>query len=338
MGRRRYNSGAAVRGSECQLAINRQVLHLRFFPTTCRTNPPYCNSVYHWTERGREKCAVAREGEITNTVAEEEVVEPHDAQGDLLRDSQVALDFVIGGGRDKKLEAARAVRVQVAPATPSSRILTNTADRQLLPLGAADLEILSMMLNQGIYWTNSILRSGKQLDGPTGFDTDNGLSTVQEFAAAASGVFSAIGKDLILDAPLTVFRGIGVPKLPDTENPDIAGIRAYLDNRTPLPKQFLDTGFSFATTDPMGALKYQGKDLNAELDVDPVLLVLDVERGICVPHTDLQSDALFEHTTLLGTLKTKREQMYFPRNSLWDVNSIKWNAQLRMNVVHMRQK
>jgi hypothetical protein len=208
------------------------------------------------------------------------------------------------------------------PILPEDAALIRNGERQLTALEFDQLEVVGLLMSSDVYSINKRMRNKGSLTGGAGARIDyDGYGSMQEFVDRACGVFDHLGDELDLDEEIRLFRGFGVPRTPDKEHPDIAGLREHLDTGTGLHEEFTDAGFSFATTDPQDALAYKG---NAQSDYphrDAIMIELVARRGLCSPEKRHRSTALFEHVFEAGLLSKSIGQVIFPPGTRWEITS-----------------
>lgn len=236
----------------------------------------------------------------------------------------------------EKRKAATAARTPALPASPEESILARNGERQLITLDPRALMVVGLLMASDIYGVNQLLRNGGSLASDPGPMMDwEGYSSKQAFVDEAADIFHALGNTLTLDQPITVFRGIGIPVSPDDYNPDVAGIGHYLLTGDSWQSNFKDAGFAFAATDPSIALLYDGSSAHTSETMVPVLLELEVQRGLCAPNQEHRSTELFEHTFEARFLSDASGQIIFPPDTHWNVVSIDRDSDYGVPLIRM---
>lgn len=293
--------------------------------------PEICRSSWHWKSESRISCQ--RRQDAKEEPAARIVTNPHEYgssefyiyKREVERKAQLTAD-------------ASAAHVQEHPTYANEVILARNGERQLLTLGPNELIAIGLLTCKDIYMINQLLRSGGSLIGSVRKSTKwERYRSMQEFVDHALGSFGSLGESLHLDEPMLLFRGIGVPKEPSENNLDIGGIGNHLTRGVPWMNEFVDEGFSFATTNPDDALYYDGSGLPENHPKHQVLLQLDVQRGICVPHLKHRSQKLFEHLFDAPYLPKAIGQVVFPPGTRWSVVSIDRDSGYGVPLVRMKQ-
>lgn len=240
------------------------------------------------------------------------------------------------------MKQAVAAHVPQAPVSGSADAdLLSQGKHQLLALGAGQLLAVNLLLTMEIYTINEHLRTGRSLAGATtGAAADyEGVGYKQQIVDDADNTFSSIGADLTLDSPVHLFRKIDLPVTPTSNDPDIAGIRAYLQHGTTPPKVYTDQGYLFAVSDPTLALAHSSSNYgSSHIPKTPVLLDLEVHRALWVPDYKHRDKELFEHCYPSRYLRESTGQAIIPRDSKWELLAIQATSpHSSVPLVKMRQ-
>lgn len=239
---------------------------------------------------------------------------------------------------EKERKEATPAHVPVQPTLPEDIAVARNGERQLLRLEPGDLSVIGLLMASDVYSINQRLRTARSLDCGAGAMIDYaGYTSMQHFVDDASAVFGHLADSITLDAPIKLYRGIGVPQEPDEYSPDVAGISAYLTDEVPWQEEFHDAGFGFATTDPAIALCYDGTARGDSSPKVPVLLELDASQGLCSPSKEHRSPDLFGHVFGTDFLADASGQVIFPPGTRWRVISVEKTSVYGTPVVRIKQ-
>lgn len=287
-------------------------------PTRCPA-PNICETSLHWTKISRLHC------EYLQTQESAEV-------------DEVPLSYEERRQIEKNA-AATTAHVPVPTAHSADLEVLRNGERQLITLDHKDVRVLGCLASVDIYIPNERLRSGRSLavDAGAYIGYEGRYNTQQAFIDDALDVFRHLGSSINLDAPVRLFRGVGLPENPNHEYPDIAELSRHLRNGTPRLSTFTDDGFGFATTDPETALCYDGRRHDADPPRFPVLFELTAHAGLCVPEQMQRSQVLFGHTFDSAMLATDMSQVIFPPGTRWEILRVEKDSSYGVPLVRMRQ-
>ena len=180
------------------------------------------------------------------------------------------------------------------PDAPAERALRDNGERQLRQLDPSRLLILGHLTSSGTAQVNRALRSTGTvtLSEPCAADLDwAGYESNAAVVAAAERLYSELGAAVELDTPLTAYRGLLAP--PNTP------LAMLLHQPTP-GQVFIDPGFVFGAASEEDAAFFPSPDAwwsgsARDPSAQPLLLVLEIRRAICIPDPRHRSCALVSH-------------------------------------------
>ncbi|PPF32673.1 hypothetical protein [Pseudoclavibacter sp. AY1H1] len=221
----------------------------------------------------------------------------------------------------RTVEDAMAAHVPVTPTEAAEVAVSRNGERQLLGRASTWLATINVMVSSDVYPLNARLRRGESLEHVTGALLDYyGYGTLKEFDTDAREMFTDLDAELLLDEPVRLYRGIGLPLQDEYQPVDFWGLSAHLRDGIPLDVQpLVDTGYGFATPLEDIAACFDGQDSLLGKVCDPVMLVLEVRRGICIPDPAHRSKELTGLTATEPLLKNSIGQVLLPPDSEWRV-------------------
>lgn len=285
--------------------------------------PDICGVRWHFTGNSIDRCRDAEEEDRSNVVYEswQETLEREEREKE-----------------DAERAAAVAAHVPATLSTAEDLALSFHGEQQLLALRSWQIPVVGLLTTTSIFYTNRLLRRGNSLEGGAGAAIDwAGYPSNQAFVNDAQTIFDDLGEALVFKEPMTLFRGITVPKELDEESiPDIAGISGHLLNGTAWDITYTERGFGFATTRPEVAAQYPlGSYDSGGLRI---LIELEATSGLCLPRQGHRSEELFELTFHDVHLATTACQVVFPPGTRWEVIAVDRESDYGVPLVRMKQK